>query len=132
MKKKIYYQLLSEYNNLITQKRFNPYLVNRNRLCEVKKLLDDELKLKMRRIAAEIISGTKHDGVSERSLWLEQKRWRISWMAEKIQAEEILSDADYADTYYEPKFIAGLTLPQFLIAALVSAAVMLIHWLFNH
>lgn len=132
MKKKIYYQLLSEYNNLIAQKRFNPYLVNRNRLCEVKKLLGDELKRKMRFITAEIVSGEKR-GVSRRYLWLEQERVeKLCWMAEKIQAEEILSDTDYADTYYEPKFIAGLTLPQFLIAALVSVAVVLIHWLFNH
>ena len=132
MKREVYYQLLSEYNGLIAQKRFNHYLVNRNRLCEVKKLLSDELKRKRRCIAEEIISGSKR-GERRSYLWLKQERMeKLEWMLEKIQSEENLSNTDYADTYYEPKFIMGFTLPQFLIVAAVSAVVALIYWLLNY
>lgn len=136
MNRKTYYKLLEEYQDLISRKHFNPYLCERSRLDELKKRFGNEPGKFLRVRAIDAEEHAKHFMLgSSALLWVESEVGeleRLVSLAEKIESEVSVEKADYEGTYYEAKFIAGLTLPQFLIVLLVSVAIYLIYWFLNH
>ena len=119
MNAKAYYQAIDEYQRLISQKQFNDYFLDKERLSEVKGTLDRTLKNLIRNTAVELVEferkakkrGIKLDS-SVKHQQLEERLNHFKILREKILSEEPLEEKDYETTYREPKFIAGLTFPQ--------------------
>lgn len=126
MKKENYYNLLKEYQTLTSQKQFNQYLCNRTKLDEIKEALIRQLRKFIVHIAAEMIEKEKRAaraGYHTYQSPLSTKFERLKNLYSKIEKEEPITEADYADTYHKPVFLCGLTFPQFLLVAFISIAI---------
>jgi len=121
MRKKVYFNLIREYNSIILQKETDEQSYNNNRLSEIKMLLCYELEKTQRACGIEVMTAAQND--SPKGLAYVYKIQKVERLCEKILNEESVDVVDYDDTFYEYK-IAGLTVPQvYMILSFVMVAV---------
>lgn len=131
MNKETYYNLLKEYQTIISQKQFNPYLCDRKKLEEVKEKVIRQLRKNIINVAMNIVDEQK--GRMPKDPNRETKLQRMKNLMAKIENEEPITETDYTETYYIATFLFGLTLHQFLIVGAISAAIAIaITFLYNH
>lgn len=130
MKKETYYNLLKDYQALIIQKQFNPYLCNTKKLHETKNALITPLKHFILQTTADCIDEQKRysrAGFAPTGSKREEKRERLISLMTKIKNEDSITEVDYAETYCEEIFAFGLTFPRFLIIVLIVTVLTILY-----
>lgn len=141
MKKKEWYELLNQYNELIEQKSYNAAFADAERLTDIKKKIEDYIETSCKFLEAELAALSNdyakmglRPQVAKENI---KKSWYARWahkgdkILQSIQNEAEIDAEHIEDSYYEVRWYGGrLSTGQLvlLLSAVMVIALLLIYF----
>ena len=123
MKKDEYYSLLREYQQIISQREYNPHFYDSRRLREITEKLSNELHRMERELQIDITERERRD---MSTLSLEKSRDQVCKLMSLINNEQAIEEKDFQDTFRSSHTLGTL----FCLLASILLFILVYHYCF--